>query len=294
MKPAPFDYYAPTTLEQALDQLAQLGYSAKVLAGGQSLVASMNFRISTPAALLDLTRIPELVYIRPAPDGGVAIGAMTTDSDVEHSPLVKERAPLLVEAMPFVAHPQIRNRGTFGGNLAHGDPTAQLPAVAIAVKARIQARSKTATRWINAEDFYVTLFTTVLQPDELLVETVIPPLPPRSGCSYEQMARQAGAQALVGAAAVVTLDDRNRCKESRLVFVSVGETPTWARKASQMLLGQAATPELIKAVAQTASQKDIDPGGDIHCSPEFRRHLAEVMAQRALTKAFNRAAGKEG
>ena len=136
MKPAPFDYYAPTTLEQALDQLAQLGYSAKVLAGGQSLIASMNFRISTPAALVDLNRIPELVYIHPTPEGGVAIGAMTTDSEVEHSPLIQEKAPIIVEAMRFVGHPQIRNRGTFGGNIAHGDPTAQLPAVAIALKER--------------------------------------------------------------------------------------------------------------------------------------------------------------
>ena len=140
----------------------------------------------------------------------------------------------------------------------------------------------------------MTLFTTVLEPDELLTEVVIPPLPPHSGWAYEQMARQAGAQALVGAAAVLTLDERNRCKEARLVYLSVGETPTLAKQASQSLVGQPLTQDVILSAAEIASQKDIDPGGDIHCSAEFRRHLAKVMAQRALTKAFERAAGRGG
>ncbi len=289
MKPAPFEFYAPASVAEALETLAQLGYGGKVLAGGQSLIPAMNFRLATPAALVDLNNIAGLSFIRPAQGGGVAIGAMTRDSQVEFDAGVAQTAPMLVEAMHSVAHPQIRNRGTFGGNIAHADPTAQLPAVVIALKGRMHVQSQAAERWVEAEEFFVGPFTSVLEPDELLVEVALPPLPVRCGTSYKQVARQKGAQALVGVAAWVTLDESNRCQEARIALLSVGETPLLARQANRSLLGQPPTQEAIRAAAELAASADIDPGGDIHCSAEFRRHLVRVLARQSLTEAFERA-----
>jgi len=294
MKPAPFDYYAPASVDEALDVLDSLGYGIKVLAGGQSLVPSMNFRLAVPPALLDLNNIADLAYIRAESDGGVAIGAMTRDSDVEHSTLVAERFPMVVECMPFIAHPQIRNRGTFGGAIAHADPTAQLPAVCLALKARYLARRKDSERWIESDEFFLGPFTSSLEPEELLVEVVIPPMGPRSGSSYKQMARQAGAQALVGIATVVDLDDQGQCEDVRMVLLSVGETPLLAAAAAQKLIGQVPTEEAIQDAAVTAATEDVEPGGDIHCSPEFRRHLVEVLVVKSLTAAVERARQKGG
>jgi aerobic carbon-monoxide dehydrogenase medium subunit len=289
MKPAEFDYYAPASIDEALDLMAKLGYDVKVLAGGQSLVPSMNFRLAQPAALVDLNRIPELSYIKSSEDGGLVIGAMTRDSQVEHDPLVAQRFPVIVEAFHFVGHPQIRNRGTFGGAIAHADPTAQIPAVLLALNGRCHVRSKTADRWVPAEEFFVGPFTSVMNPDELLVEVAIPPIGPRSGTSYQQMARQAGAQALVGVVAFVSLDENKRCKEARLALLSVGMTPLLAKEAARLLIGKEPTQAVIQAAAETAAGKEIDPGSDIHCSVEFRRHLARTLTARALQIAFDRA-----
>jgi len=289
MKPAPFDYYAPTSVDQALDHMAQLGYGAKLLAGGQSLIPTMNFRLAQPSALIDLNNIPELAYIRPGDDGGVLIGAMTRQSTVERDPLIAQRAPLVRACMPFIAHPQIRTRGTFGGSIAHADPAAELPAVTVALGARYRVRNKAGERWIAAEEFYVSLFTTLLQPDELLVEIALPPLPPRSGWSFQEVARQSGAYGLAGVAAVVTLDGKKRCQQARMVFLSCGEKPMLAQHAAKTLLGQAPTPEAIRAAAQVAAQDDVDPSSDIHASADYRRHLVKVLAVRALTEAFDRA-----
>ncbi len=292
MKPAPFDYYAPASVAEALDILSEKGYDIKVLAGGQSLVPSMNFRLAQPPALLDLNNIPDLAYIKPTTGGGVSIGAMTRDSDVEHSPVVAERFPVIPQAMPFIAHPQIRNRGTFGGAIAHADPTAQLPAVTMALNARYLVRSKNGERWVGCDEFYLGPFTTVMEPDELLVEVEIPALPARTGTSYQQMARQAGAQALVGAAAVVTLDPNNTVVSARITLLSVGETPVLAAGASESLVGKPLTAEAIEAAAELAATADTDPGGDIHCSPEFRRHLIRVLVAKSLHEAGERAMGK--
>lgn len=293
MKPAPFEYYAPTTVDEALAHLAEHGYEAKPLAGGQSLIPTMNFRLAQPAVLVDLNNISELFYIRPEDDGGLRIGAMTRQSQVEHDPLVAERAPLLHETMPHIAHPQIRNRGTIGGTLAHADPAAELPAVSLALNARFRLRSPAGERWVSADDFFVGFFTTALEPGELLVEIALPPMPHsrngRSGWSFQEIARRHGDYALVGVAALVTLDDRDRCQQARLVFLSVGEGPVEAHQAAEVLKGQRPTPEAIRAASETAANADIDPGSDIHASAEFRRHLAKVLARRALTQAFQRA-----
>ncbi len=305
MKPAPFKYYAPTTVEEALAHLAEHGYDAKVLAGGQSLIPIMNFRLAQPSVIVDLNNIPELVFIRPAAaqgrdapngNGGLRVGAMTRQCEVEHDALVAARAPLVHAVMPKIAYPQIRTRGTIGGSLAHADPAAELPTVSVALDARFRLRGQAGERWVPAKEFFVALFTTVLEPDELIVEIALPPMPPRSGWSFMEVARRAHDFALVGVAAVVTLDEavgspEAKCREARLVFLSVGDGPMEARQAAELLRGQAPTPEIIQAAAETAARGDIDPVSDIHASAEYRRHLAQVLAHRALTQAFDRATG---
>ena len=294
MKPAPFEYYAPTTTEEALARLAEHGYDAKVLAGGQSLIPTMNFRLAQPSVLVDLNHIPELFYIKPDKNGGVLVGAMTRESQVEHDALIAERAPLVHETMPDIAHPQIRSRGTFGGCIAHADPAAELPAVSVALNARFRVRSRSGERWIPAEEFFIGFFTTALEPDELLIETALPAMPPRSGWSFQEIARRHGDYALVGVAAVVTLDDKDQCQEARLVFLSVGDGPVEARQAAEALRGQAPTSEAIRAAAEIAASQDVDPSSDIHASADYRRHLVRVLTRRALEQAFERAGMAKG
>src|SRR5437763_3491849 len=179
MKPAPFTYHAPATREEALELLAEYGYEAKVLAGGQSLVPSMNFRLAQPSILIDLNGVRDLFGISAREDGGLRIGSMTRQRVVERSSLVAGRAPLISEAMPHVAHPQIRNRGTFGGSLAHADPAAELPALAVALDAQLRAQSKAGERLIPAVGFFLGIFTTALEAEEILVEVLVPSLPAR-------------------------------------------------------------------------------------------------------------------
>ena len=289
MKPAPFKYYAPTTVDEALAHLAEHGYDAKPLAGGQSLIPTMNFRLAQPAVLVDLNNISELFYIRPDRNGGLRLGAMTRQRQVEHDTLVAERAPLVHEVMPQIAYPQIRSRGTIGGSLAHADPSAELVAVSIALNGRFRLRRQAAERWVAADEFFVGLFTTVLEPDELLVEIALPPMPPRSGSSFLQITRRHHDFCIAGVAVLLTLDEKGRCEQARLVFLSVGDGPVNARQAAEVLVGQAPTPESIRAAAEMAASTDIDPSSDIHASAEFRRHLAKVLARRALEQAFERA-----
>jgi aerobic carbon-monoxide dehydrogenase medium subunit len=293
MKPAPFDYYAPTTVEQALAHLAEHGDEAKVLAGGQSLVPMMNFRLVQPSVLVDLNSIPDLAFIQPDEDGGLRIGALTRHYQVEVDPLVAARMPLLHEAVPKIGYPQIRRRGTLGGSLCHADPSAELVAVSVALNGRFRLRSPKGERWVPAQDFFIGLFTTVLQPDELLVEVALPPLPARTGGSFMEVARRRHDFALVGVAAVVSLDGKGFIQQARMVFLSAGDRPMEAHRAAKVLTGQAPTPEAIRAAAEIAASDDIDPSSDIHATAEFRRHLAKVLAGRALEQACRRAAGKE-
>ena len=291
MKPPPFQYFAPTTIDEALALMAEHGYDAKVLAGGQSLIPTMNFRLAQPGVLVDLNNIPDLVYINSNGNGGVSIGAMTRQREVERSQIIAEHAPLVHETMPFIAHPQIRNRGTFGGSLAHADPAAELPAIAVALDAQFRVRNQRDDRWVPANEFFVDLFATAIEPEEILVEVVLPEMPPRSGYAFEEVSRRHGDYALVGAAATVTLDQSNQCEQVRLVYFSVGNGPIEAHQAEAMLNGQELTAEAIEAAAETAASTDIDPPGDIHASAAFRRHLAKVLAKRVLQKATARATG---
>ena len=290
MKPAPFEYYAPTTVEEALSRLTEHGYDAKVLAGGQSLIPMMNFRLVQPSVLIDLNNIPELSYIRPDENGGLRLGAMTRHHQVEVDPLVAERAPLLHETMPKIAYSQIRSRGTFGGSVSHADPSAELVSLSVALNGRFRLRNQNGERWVPANEFFVGLFTTVLEPDELLVEAALPSMPARSGWSLMEVARRPHDFALVGAAAVVSLDENHLCQQAQMVFLSAGDVPMVAHKAVELLKGQAPTMEVIHAAAEVAASEDIDPSSDIHATAEFRRHLANVLSRRALEQAFKRAA----
>lgn len=290
MKPAPFDYEAPASLEAALDLLARRGGEAKVLAGGQSLIPVMNFRLAQPALLVDLNRIPDLDFIRRGADGGLAIGAMTRQRRLEREPLMAEVAPLLAEAIPWVAHPQIRNRGTFGGSIAHADPAAELPAISVALEARFRLRKAGGgDRWVPARDFFRGLFSTVLEPDELLVEAALPPQPPRTGWAFLEVARRHGDYAQVGVAARVTLEEDGRCHEARLVYLSVGDAPVEARAAAGLLAGTGLGVEAVAAAAEKASREEMSPVGDVHATAEFKRHLARVLTGRAIRKAAERA-----
>ncbi len=289
MKPAPFEYYAPTTVDEALSRLTELGYSGKVLAGGQSLIPAMNFRMARPAALVDLNKVKELFFIKPTSEGGLAIGTMTRVSTVEHSPAVAERFPLIVETVKYIAHPQIRNRGTFGGAIAHADPAAQLPAIAVALKAKLVVKSQKGERTVAADDFFVGPFMTVLEPEDMLVEVILPPLAPRTAGSYKQVSRQRGGYAQAAAISVVTLDERNRCKEVRLVLFSVGETPILSKYAAKTLVGSEPTPAAIAEVAAEVARSEVDPGTDLHGTAEYRKNLVNVLVGRSLTEAFARA-----
>jgi carbon-monoxide dehydrogenase medium subunit len=288
MKPAPFEYTAPTTPDAALALKAEHGDDAKILAGGQSLIPAMNFRLAQPARLIDLNHVAELDYIRAEADE-VRIGAMTRQRRVERDPLVAAWAPLLHEALPFVAHPQIRNRGTLGGSLAHADPAAELPVVAIALGARVQARSAAGQRWIPAREFIRGIFTTDLGPEEVLVEIAIPRQPARTGAAFMEVARRQGDYAMAGVAALVTLDGSGVCSSARLVYLNVGDGPVDATQSAALLVGQTLTEEAIDAAAATASDNEIEPLGSIHASPGYQRHLTRVLTRRAVNVAMTRA-----
>jgi CO/xanthine dehydrogenase FAD-binding subunit len=289
MKPAPFDYYAPTSVEEAIDKLAELGYSGKVLAGGQSLIPAMNFRMARPTALVDLNKVKELSYIKPTADGGLAIGTMTRDTVVEENELVRKGYPILVDTIQHIAHKQIRNRGTFGGAIAHADPAAQLPAAALLLDANFKILSKKGERWVKATDFFMGPFMTVLEPEEMLAEVVLPPMAPNTGASYQQVSRQKGGYAQAAVISTVTMNGSDKVKEARVALFSVGETAMLAKKPNEVLAGQTPTVEAIEEIAAYVAKNECDPGTDIHGTEEYRKNLVHVLVRRSLTEAVERA-----
>jgi carbon-monoxide dehydrogenase medium subunit len=290
MKPAPFKYYAPQSVPEVLELLTEHGYDAKVLAGGQSLVPMMNFRLVQPAVVVDINNIPELAYIESHQDG-IRIGAMTRHSQAEKDPLIKEKAPLIHETMPQIATVQIRNRGTIGGSLSHADASAELVVVSTALEAQFKIQNQQGERLVPTSEFFLGLLMTSLEPEDLLVEIQFPPMPDRSGWSLKEVARRPHDFALVGVAAVLALDKNERCSEARLVYLSAGDGPISAPDAAAMLVGEDITPDLITEAAEKASADEIDPGSDIHATAGFRRHLANVLTRRALEEALQRAKG---
>lgn len=289
MKPAPFEYVAPATLAEALALVAEHGYDAKLLAGGQSLIPVMNFRLAQPAVIVDLNGVRELTGLASPAAGGLRIGAMVRQSRLERSPEVRAADPLLAETIPFVAHPQIRNRGTIGGSLAHADPAGELPVIAVAREARLRLQRSGGERWITAASFYEALFTTALQPDEILTEIEFPVFPARTGSAFLELARRHGDYAQAGVAAIVTLAADGSVARARIVYLNLGEVPMVAAQAAAALQGQTPTADLIDHVARQAAQHEIEPGSDIHATADYKRHLAYVLGRRALTTAVARA-----
>lgn len=289
MKPVNFDYYAPTSVDEALETLAELGYDGKVLAGGQSLIAAMNFRMARPSALVDLNNVPELSYIKPTSDGGLAIGTMTRVSTMEYSTEVAKRFPLLPEVAKFIAHPQIRRRGTFGGAIAHADPAGQLPSIAIVMNMKALIRGKGKERWVDAPDLIVGPFMTVIEPEEMLAELVLPAWQARTGSKYVQVSRQSGGYAQSAVASIVTLDENDRCQNVRMVLMSVGEVPILSQKAMEILNGNKPTAQAIEEVAEAAINSEIDPASDLHATADYRRSITRVLIIRSLTEAVERA-----
>lgn len=287
MKPAPFTYHRARTLDDALALLVQHP-DAKPLAGGQSLIPAMNFRLAQPSALVDLNRIATLQGIAQTPEGGLRIGAMTRHSVVERSELVRRHAPLLAEAMPHVAHPQIRSRGTVGGSLAHADPSAELPAVMLALGARFVLQGRNGERSVAAADFFTGLFTTALTAGELLTAIEVPPRPPRTGSAFLEVARRHGDYALAGVAVELSLDASGRIKNARVALLSVGDGPVLSTSVAG-LTGQEPTEALARQVGE-AVRVEVDPPTDIHADSSYRRQLAAVLTRRAIISAAARAA----
>jgi carbon-monoxide dehydrogenase medium subunit len=282
VKPPLFDYRAPSSLEEAVALRAEHADSA-VLAGGQSLMPLLNLRMAYPGTVIDLGGVAELAGIREF-DGGVAFGAMTRQRAAERSELVRDRIPLLAEALAHVGHPAIRNRGTVGGSIAHADPAAELPAVALALDAQLVARSPRGERVIAAQDFFVGFLTTALEPDELLVEIRVPGLPKPSGAAFVELARRHGDFALVGVGAAVALDGNGAIADARLAFIGVGGAPVRAREAEAMLRGARPDDATFAEAAQRATA-ELDPGSDAHATAAYRRRVAGVLARRALKEA---------
>ena len=288
MKPARFEYYDPESLDEAMALLEQQSEEAKVLAGGQSLMPLMNMRIARPAVIVDINRIRKLAHITPALDGGLAVGALTRHRAVERSPLVQERNPLLAAAIPYIGHFQIRNRGTIGGSVVHADPAAELPAVCVALEAELVLESSGNSRVLRAEDFFVSDYSTNIQPTELLTELRIPPWPPGSGWGFDEVCRRAGDFAVVGVAALIRLDGSDLCQGIRIALFGVGGTPVRMRKAEGALLGIRVDEQALQETERIVAE-NMKPESDIHASAQYRKEVAGVLARRTLAQAVARA-----
>ena len=286
MKPAPFDYAAPASLDEALALKAEHGDAAKFLAGGQSLVPAMNFRLVQAALLVDLNRLGELDYVRVDADGGLRLGAMTRQRRLERDPLIARHAPLLHAAMPEVAHPQIRNRGTLGGSLAHADPAGDPPAAFLALDGSVVVKGPNGERTIPGTEFFVDILTTALAEDEIVTGVSFPVLAPGTGTAYVKFEHPASHYALTGVAAAVKLDGSGKVESVKVGVTGVGPKAYRATAVEEALVGKDAG-----AVADAAAHAadGIDCNDDIHASAEYRAHLAVVFARRALQAAFSRA-----
>jgi carbon-monoxide dehydrogenase medium subunit len=282
LKAAPFEYRAPDTLEEALWLMAEHGEEARPLAGGQSLVPMMAFRLARPAVIVDLNRIDELAQID-ASDDAVRVGAMVRERAAERSSAVATRVPLLARALPLIGHDAIRSRGTIGGSLAHGDAAAELPAVALATDARMTVRSEArGERDLAAADFFVSHYTNAMADDELLTGVTFPSASARYGVAFEEVTRRHGDFAIVGAVSMLQIAD-GTISDARLVLIGVADTPFRAARAEAALLGRA--PGTCFDEAADLVRSDLDPPSDLHGSAAYRRHVAGVLVQRSLEKA---------
>jgi CO/xanthine dehydrogenase FAD-binding subunit len=284
MKPAPFHYHDPGTIEEAIELLCEYGEDARVLAGGQSLVPMMNFRLAQPDHLVDLRRITSLDHVT-VRHGRLHVGAMTRQSVLESSAEVRSEWPLLSDALRFVAHPQIRNRGTVGGSVAHADPVAELPAALAALDAQFILRSKRGERTVGWRGFFVTHLTTAIAHDELLVEIEVPVPPLGAKAGFSELARRHRDFALAGAAVVVCCSG-DACEHACVALLGAGDKPVRAHDAERHLVKYGMATDSVTEAARLATT-DLEPVADIHATSNYRRHLLEVMVKRAIALARN-------
>ena len=286
MKPAHFEYHRPRKIEEALSLLEEFGDDGKILAGGQSLMPLMNFRLAQPAHIIDINFIDGMDYARS--DGGVIkIGCLARQSHLLENSIVRQHCPLLAEALSYVGYEQIRNRGTLCGSLAHADPAAELPAVLLALDGFVTVQNLRMKREIAARDFFKAYLTTSLSKDEMVLEASIPATPPEAGCSFMEFARRNGDFAIVGVA-VLLAREQDRIADARIALTGVGDKPWRESSVEQILLGQIASTDLFPKVGTEIAAR-INPGADIHASESYRRSLASVLAGRALNDAWRKA-----
>jgi carbon-monoxide dehydrogenase medium subunit len=287
MIPPAFEYLRPTTIPEAIAFLQQYGDDAKILSGGQSLIPLMKFRLARPAYLVDINRISGLSYIKE--EGGyLKIGGLTRESDLEGSDLIRARYPIILDTAHVIADPQVRNMATVAGNLAHGDPANDHPATMLALGAQVVATGAKGERVIPIEEFFVSLFTTALQPDEIVTEIRIPTPPARSGGSYLKLERKVGDFATAAVAAQVTLDEKGGCQKVGIGLTNVGPTPLKAVQAENFLRGKRADPSSIEQ-AGTLAAADAQPSSDLRGPVEYKKGLVKELTRRALTRAVERA-----
>jgi CO/xanthine dehydrogenase FAD-binding subunit len=290
MKPAAFDYIAPNSLEAAVDAIAAANGDGKVLAGGQSLMPLLNFRMTRPTVVVDLMHIPGMSFIE-LRGNAVAIGAMTRHADLEFSDLVAQKLPVMAAAMRHVAHLAIRNKGTIGGSLSHADPAAELPMLAVFYGATIRVQGSSGRRDIAAEDFFVSALTNCLDPDEIVFEIDFPVLASHAGWGFEEVARRFGDFALACiAVSFDVLDDQ--IGDARVAVMGVADTPRRLREAEQALKGGRRGPEAAARFAEVV-RSCLSPPSDIHVSAEYRKNLIGALAERAFTTAWTRAVGEQ-
>lgn len=290
MIPAAFDYHCPASLDEAVGLLARHGSDAKVLSGGMSLLPVLKLRLGAYAHLVDIGRIPGLDSIKEE-NGFLSVGAMTRQAALERSELIRTKYPILGDAVPLIADPLVRNRGTVGGNLANGDPANDQPAIMLALGATLVARGPKGERSIPANQFYKALYTTALAPDEILTQIRIPVPPPRSGGAYVKLKRKTGDFAAAAVAVQVTVSASGAIERARIGLTNAGPTPVEATEAAKFLVGKAPDEKTIAEAARMAAAKS-EPSADRRGSVEYKKEMARVLVGRALHKALARAGGK--
>lgn len=285
MKPAAFEYFAPATVDEALALLHEHGDEAKILAGGQSLMPLMNLRLARPKVVVDINRISGLDGIAATADGGLAIGALARQRAVEKSPLVRERNPLLVAAMPLIGHFQIRNRGTIGGSIVHGDPAAELPALSLLLNCEFLLARKDGARVISASDFFLGYLTTAIEPGELLTEIRLPKWRAGAAWAIDEIARRKGDFALVGALVRADMNGGGILQDVAIVMFGVGGKPQRIESAEAILKGRPIEQGVLRALSRAIAD-ELTPDSDIHASAEYRKEVGGVLARRVLESAL--------
>lgn len=287
MIPAPFDYYAPTTLDEAISLLQELGDEAKILAGGHSLLPMMKLRFASPEQLIDINNIPGLSYLKEE-DGFLKIGALTKEAELEHSDIVPGKYPIFLDATKLIADPQVRNMGTIGGNIAHGDAANDHPAVMLAMRAEVVATGPEGQRTIPIDEFFYGFYMTALGETDILTEIRIPIPAAGTGNAYHKLERKVGDYATAGVAVQITLDSDGVCTYAGIGLTNVNPTPLRAERSEQALVGNKLTDEVIAQAAQFASE-DCNPSDDLRGDEEYKRAMVGVLTKRMIHKAMERA-----